>query len=452
MKPYPSYKDSGIKYLGVIPKHWEIYKLAHVVSKISNGFVGITSGIMVNSGVPYIQGIHIKNNTIKFTPTGDYYVSESWSNEHKKSVLEEDDILIVQTGTIGEVAIVPKEFHSANCHALIILRSITSIVYPRFLLWSLASDFGKNSFYSIKTGEILLHLNSTRVNGLKIPIPLLSEQTQIARYLDYKTQQIDDLIAKKERLIELLKEERIAIINHAVTKGLDPNVPMKDSGIEWLGEIPEHWSIVKLSYVVKIKDGTHDTPKPVEVNIDKCFPLITSKNIKSNKIDFNNVYYISEFDHENIKKRSEVNINDIIMPMIGTVGNPVIVNTEIEFSIKNLALFKYSDMVHNEFLCHFLDSWVTNTQFDLFQRGGVQNFVSLEILRSLKLLYPPMAEQKKVAEYLNMKLCEVEKSLSIIINEIDLLIEYKTSIINEVVTGKVDVRDNDIAVLESAES
>jgi type I restriction enzyme, S subunit len=217
INPDVKMKDSGIEWLGEIPEHWDINKLSKVVSKITNGYVGPVREVMQSDGIPYIQGIHIKNGTVEFTPNGNYYVSKKWSDNHAKSILVIGDVLVVQTGTIGDVGIVPKEFDGANCHALLILRAKSEIIYPEYLLKVLSSRFGYNSLQLIKTGEILHHINGSKLKGVDIPIAPLSEQQAIVHHIEKECTRIDAKKSRTEKLIELLTEYRTALISEVVT-------------------------------------------------------------------------------------------------------------------------------------------------------------------------------------------------------------------------------------------
>jgi len=217
INPDTPMKDSGIEWLGEIPAHWEIYKISKVVSKITNGYVGPVREFMQSEGIPYIQGIHIKNGTVQFTPIGNYYVSKEWSKSHAKSILAEGDLLVVQTGTIGDVGIVPTEFEGANCHALLILRAKAEIINPLYLLKVLSSKFGFNSLQLIKTGEILHHINGSKLKGVDIPIAPLQEQNLIVHHIDTECARIDAKKSKTQKLIELLTEYRTALISEVVT-------------------------------------------------------------------------------------------------------------------------------------------------------------------------------------------------------------------------------------------
>lgn len=248
-------------------------------------------------------------------------------------------------------------------------------------------------------------LTSGTLNNFYIAIPeSIEEQTTIANFLDHKTTQIDTLISKKEQFITLLQEERIAIINQAVTKGLDPNVKMKDSGIEWLGEIPDHWKITRLNQIIKVKDGTHESPLQISKS-ETTFPLITSKDFKNGEINFENAKYISKEDHKNIIKRSNTEKGDIIMSMIGgNIGNLVYIQTDREFSIKNVCLFKTSfNTIYAKHLYYIFKSPLLKIQIDLCSRGGAQGFLSLGDLRSLVYFVLPEKEIKSIVLHIENK-------------------------------------------------
>ena len=272
-----------------------------------------------------------------------------------------------------------------------------------------------------------------------VPIPPFQEQKLISRYLDKKTSQIDSLVEKIQKRIQLLKEQRTSLINHYVTKGLDPNVEMKDSGVEWIGEIPKHWKTVKSSYIIDIRDGTHDTP----VYVDHGFPLVTQKDIYGGGLSFEKTKMISEVDHMEISKRSRVVRNDIIMSMIGSIGYPTVVETDVEFSIKNVCLFKTSDSVQNpKFIKYVLESTFVANQLELGKGGGVQSFVSLDILRNLKFIVPSRTEQNRIVERLEKKDLQIKDLISAEDRRITLLKEYRQSLISSVVTGKVRVTED----------
>jgi type I restriction enzyme, S subunit len=221
LDPNVEMKDSGVEWIGEIPSDWSLKKLTRICTKVRNGYVGPTREIMKEEGVKYVQGIHIKSGEIKYTPVGPYYVSPEWSYEHSETLLKEGDVLVVQTGTIGQVGYVTKEFEGSNCHALIIVRIDKEVGNGRFLLYSFLGCYVQNYLQSIKTGDILHHINTKKLRFLKVLIPPLPEQKQISDYLDRETSKIDRMVEIETKRIELFKEYRQSLVSNVVTGKID---------------------------------------------------------------------------------------------------------------------------------------------------------------------------------------------------------------------------------------
>lgn len=221
INPSAKMKDSGIEWIGEIPEHWENLRLKNISKRITNGFVGSTSDILQESGIRYIQALHVKQNTIIFNQP--YFVSENWSNEHPRSILKKGDLVITQTGAMtGDVGLVPAEFEGCNCHALIIVKPNIKKVVPEFLLFILSSHFGKSLLESIRTGSMHPHLNSTIVCDINISLPLdILEQKLILDYIKSETSTIDTLTSKYQKQIDLMQEYRTSLISQAVTGKID---------------------------------------------------------------------------------------------------------------------------------------------------------------------------------------------------------------------------------------
>ncbi len=210
-----SLKESGIEWIGKIPKHWNMRKITHSVNKITNGFVGPTRDILLKDGVRYLQSLHIKKGEIKFIKK--YFVSDSWSKEHSKSILKEGDVLVVQTGGIGECATVTKEFEGCNCHALIILQFKKELANGFFISYLLRSNYGFNIIDSNKTGALLPHLEIGYLKDVFLPLPPNKEQDKIVDYLNVQTSKTNYLIYKVELHVEKLKEIKKSLILSSVT-------------------------------------------------------------------------------------------------------------------------------------------------------------------------------------------------------------------------------------------
>ena len=217
---YPKYKDSGIKWLGDVPEHWEAEMLLRVTTKIGNGFVGPTRNILVESGVPYVQATHIKKGRINFD--GAYFVTPEWAEWQCKAALQLDDVLIVQTGAgTGDIGLVSEDEVGYRCHALIIVRSDTSHLLGSFLSVALQSQYGRQTLESIQTGGMHPHLNCGNVKFVFVPLPPTEEQTEIVEHVTEEAAKFVTLEAEAERGIELLQERRTALISAAVTGKID---------------------------------------------------------------------------------------------------------------------------------------------------------------------------------------------------------------------------------------
>jgi type I restriction enzyme S subunit len=215
LRPAVPMKDSGIDWLGQIPDQWKVIALNKVTTKITNGYVGPTRDLFVNEGVRYIQSLHIKSNQIIFG--NDFFVEEEWSLAHAKSILKTGDVLVVQTGDIGQAACVTPEHEGCNCHALIICSPAENQLSGQFLAWLLNSDYGQEFLHLVKTGALHPHLNCGNVKFFQVLIPPLREQAVIVDYIDRQTSAIARVAQRIEASLEQLAEYRSALITAAVT-------------------------------------------------------------------------------------------------------------------------------------------------------------------------------------------------------------------------------------------
>ena len=224
LTPSVPMKDSEVNWLGKVPAHWEVRKVNSLSTKITNGYVGPTRDILVDDGVRYLQSLHIKSNRIKFDVP--YFVEEAWSQHHKKSMLETGDLLIVQTGDIGQAAVVTDEFAGSNCHALIIVSPLRDVVFGEYLGWVFNSDYGKHSLLAIQTGALHPHLNCGNVKDVFVPVPPKLEQSRIVEHCVAATSAFDELMTQAEAAVALLNERRAALISAAVTGKIDVRGPV----------------------------------------------------------------------------------------------------------------------------------------------------------------------------------------------------------------------------------
>ncbi|MDO6654995.1 restriction endonuclease subunit S [Anaerobacillus sp. 1_MG-2023] len=220
LDPNVKMKDSGVEWIGGIPEHWELNRLGTITDKLSNGYVGPTRNILRDSGVRYLQSLHIKKGNILFNKKP-YYVDELWSKKQKKSKLKKGDLVIVQTGDIGQCAVITSEYDNTNCHALIIVRLKNHTGYGEYLNWYFQSNYGFFSLISYRTGALHPHLDPGRIKNLKILLPPKEEQLVIVEYLKSTVNYHESLIYTQREIINKLKEYRQSLIYEAVTGKID---------------------------------------------------------------------------------------------------------------------------------------------------------------------------------------------------------------------------------------
>jgi type I restriction enzyme S subunit len=408
--------NSGIPWIGDIPKEWKVCQVKNLFT-ISRGRVIPITDMDDSFKYPVYSSQTKDNGCMGYISTFDYKEEAlTWTTDGANA---------------GTVFYRNGKFNCTNVCGVLQLKDKCSFI--KYMLYSV----GLSAFNSRRADTNGYKIMSNEMAEIQIIVPHLVEQQKIASFLDKKCAEVDEMITLQEKIIEELKAYKQSVITEAVTKGLNPNVPMKDSGIEWIGEIPEYWNVTKLKRIVKVSDGTHDTPEYIDKDRNS-YPLVTSRCIVDGEIDISLAHHISEQDYIEISKRSAVSKYDVIMPMIGTVGNPAILMTDDKIAIKNVALFRtYGDLDKAKYIKYYLNSLLVKEQFNFTFRGGVQNFVSQDIIKNLLFLMPE--DYREVVNLLDTKCTEIDNLISIKLSKIDSLKEYKKSIIYEYVTGKKEV-------------
>lgn len=279
------------------------------------------------------------------------------------------------------------------------------------------------------------NISQDKIKNTWMPIPPFEEQQSIATYLDQKCGEIDELITLQEEIITKLQSYKQSVITEAVTKGLDKNVPLKDSGIEWIGEIPEHWEIVDLKHLCKkITDGSHFSPQTT----DEGEFYITVSNVFEDKIHFENAHKISIKDFNTlISNGCQPPIGSILLTKDGTVGRTAVVNDNNFVVLSSLAILSLKDKILAEYVKYVLDSDALQEPMKLLMAGSALRRITLNKIYTLKMIYAPsFHEQQSIANYLDQRCSEIDELISIKQQKIEKLKDYKKSLIFECVTGK----------------
>lgn len=427
MKGYERYKPSKVKWIGEIPEHWKTIKIKYsTYVKGRVGWNGLTSSEFLTDGYSYlVTGTDFKDGLVDWEKC--YYIDQERYEDDPFIQLKENDLLITKDGTIGKTVLV-KNLDKLAClnSGIFVTRPLNGVYITPFMYWILNSLEFKQFFDFTSRGSTILHLYQNVFEDFIFAYPDIDEQKIIANYLDKKTAEIEELIADKENLISLLKQEKELVILNAVTKGLNSNVPMKESKVEWIGNIPIHWEIKRIKYTFTSFDN-----KRVPISAEergKMAQRIYDYYGASGVIDkvesyiFDGDYLLIGEDGANLLDRN----SDLVFKASG------------KFWVNNHAHILQPIKNDIDFYVYYLE----NLDFTMWISGSAQPKLTADALNNIHIAVPPIIEQKQIVEYLDKKIAEINETVQIIKDEIELLKEYKEILIYEVITGKIDVRSN----------
>lgn len=303
-----------------------------------------------------------------------------------------------------------------------------------YWLWSY-----RDILTSLTAGGGQPNLSQDDLKSLRAPVPSGPEQQDIVAFLDTETARVDTLIEKKRRLLKLLEEKRLAVITHAVTKGVNATAPMKDSGIPWLGQIPAHWQLKRLKFISpKVTVGIVITPSAYYV--DAGVPALRGFNIKERRLDLSDLAFISE-DANELHSKSKIFEGDLIAVRTGQPGTTAIVSEELDgANCIDLIIIRRSEDLLAGFGAYFANSDAAKIQYGAGSEGALQQHFNIDTAKNLLIALPGVAEQEDIADCLGVKEAEIRKSVAILSSSIDRLTEYRAALITNAVTGKIDVR------------
>lgn len=438
MKTYDKYKESYNIWLGNIPEHWTISSLKHFVEIIS-GYAFKSEDYSDDQGVPIIRIGDISNSV-------DVYNAKKAKpknlEELDRFIIKRGDLLLAMTGaTIGKNCMYETDEISYVNQRVGLLRGKNSLTQS-YLKYFIDTTLFREFISLTCSGSAQENISTSQVGGLQFPLPSIEEQTKITQYLDHQTAIIDQLIQQKEKLIELLKEKRQAVINEAVTKGLDPNAKMKNSGIEWLGEVPEHWSVTRLSRLSNVIDPQPDHRAPLMD--DNGLPYLGIRDINDDGTINTETARIVELAAIEKQERSfKIKDGDIVFGKVGSLAEPkhILLGGERVALSATLVLIQTDNKIVSRFLKYFLDSSFIWDQINTVIVGATRPALGIQQIRKFVILFPPLPEVEEVVDYLDIvtkRINHLIESHSMIIDKIK---EYRQSIISEAVTGKIDVRE-----------
>ncbi len=434
-RPYPQYRDSGLDWLDEIPAHWEVKKWRYCCH--------VTEGQIAPDDEQFRERVLIAPNHIE-SGTGRLLRLETAREQGAisgKYLVGPGDIVYSKIRpALNKACISTGDW---LCSADMYPVSITeNRLQTRFLLYFMLSAPFVQLMVDHSMRVAMPKVNRDKLADCPLLVPDPAEQRAIADFLDRETAKIDALVARKERLIELLQEKRTALITRAVTRGLDPNVPMKDSGVEWLGEIPAHWEVKRLKNVSTfVTSGSRGW---AEFYSDEGPLFLRIGNLQSGSIDLN----IDDVRHVDPPRGSEgertrVTPGDVVVSITALVGAVAVVSEGLPeaFVNQHLALIRGSTSeADSRWIAYCIMSPVGQTQFAADLYGGTKDGLGLDDIRSLLVLTPPIGEQERVVAYLDSQGAKLTKLVQSVRTAIDDLREFRTALISAAVTGKIDVR------------
>lgn len=433
VRKYDTYKDSGIEWIGKIPQNWNVRKLFGLLKSIGSGTTPKGNDSYYDGDIPWLNTGDLTDSYVNII--GKTVTNIAMTECSALKLFDKNSVVIAMYGaTIGKLGIItfPTTTNQACC-----VMSCSKSLYNKYLFYVLYS--ARDYILTLSYGAGQPNISQETMKSFKLCCPDVVEQQKIADYLDKKCGEIDRVIETEKLVIEKLKEYKQSVITEAVTKGLDKSVPLKDSGIEWIGKIPQHWHRTKLKRVLStpITDGPHETPEL----LDNGIPFLSAEAVKNNKLNFNfKRGFISQEEHIRFCKKCKPQLNDIFMIKSGaTTGNVAIVETEDEFSIWSpLALIRVNaNTIFYKYMFYYLQSNNFRRQVELFWSYGTQQNIGMDVLGNLYVAYSNrIEEQQQIADYLDKKCSEIDKAISDKEQVIEKFTEYKKSLIYECVTGK----------------
>ncbi|MEQ3376440.1 restriction endonuclease subunit S [Citrobacter freundii] len=428
-QPYPEYSNSKTAWIGDIPSTWSLKRVKHTftIRKRIAGQLGFDILSVTQRGI-----------VVKDIESGDGQLSMDYSKYQR--VMPGDFAMNHMDLLTGYVDI--SAFNGVTSPDYRVFTINQKLYSPRYFLYLFQMGYQLKIFFHMGQGASHLgrwRLATDEFNDMVFPVPSPLEQRTIAAFLDYETARIDKLIAQQQRLIELLKEKRQAVISHAVTKGLNPDAPMKDSGVEWLGEVPEHWIVAGFKkYIEPIVDYRGKTPTKTESGVF----LVTARNIKNGIIDYSlSEEFISDDDYEEVMRRGKPKIGDVLFTTEAPLGEVAQIDNENIALAQRIIKFRGKSNVLD---CSYLKLFIQSTEFQqglmTFATGSTALGIKSDRLSYLKQFVPPLTEQTQIVEAVKEHSKKYEKLIEVASQAIEHMQERRTALVSAAVTGKIDLR------------
>lgn len=431
-------KESGIDWIGQIPEEWVISKIKFTTQLNGRiGWQGLTSAEYKEEGPYLITGTDFHNGTINFE-TAVHIDEKRWS-EASQIQVENGDLLITKDGTVGKVAIISGLDDKASLNSGVLRIQTIDEIDRRFLYYVLLSDeFWMWFNYTNSGASTILHLYQNVFDEFTFTFPQKNEQQKIADFLDKKTAQLDKVKVLLEEQIQKLKDYRASLIYETVTKGLDKTVPMKDSGIDWIGQVPEGWGVKRLKYLVN-KIGSGKTPLGgSEIFEETGILFIRSQNVHNGLIQLEDK---STYINRNIHRQmigTSVEKNDILLNITGaSIGRVAKYDLDVEANVnQHVCIIRCDRFVLPDYLMYFIMSEFGQFMIKIHQISGNREGLSFDNIGNFKIIIPDLDYQYKISQYLNKKMLIINQMIKRKDQQIENINKQRQTLIYDYVTGK----------------
>jgi type I restriction enzyme S subunit len=449
LKPYPTMKDSGVPWLAEVPEHWDVRRLKRVVA--------------LNPSKSEAAPVLAEDAPVTFLPMERVSADGRFDSRESRAAtavwngftyFRRSDVLVAkitpcfENGKGACLDALPTEVGFGSTE-FIVLRA-TAAISPQYLYRTTTlAAFRRLGADSMTGSAGQQRVSPQFVSNFPTVLPPLPEQSAIVRFLDHACRRIGRYIHAKQKLIKLLEEQRQAVIHHAITCGLDPNARLKPSGVEWLGDVPEHWEVVQLRRRWELVDCKHLTVPFV----DEGIPLASVREVRGFDLDLSkSMKTMAEWYGHLIGGRRAPKRGDLIYCRNVNVGECAYVNTDQQFAMGQDVCLIRSRAENGRFLNYIMRSTAMQKQLSLLLIGSTFNRINVSEIKSLVIAVPSRDEQDAIVSYLDSRLVGLDKSIGVAQREIALLCEYRTRLVADVVTGKLDVRGAAASLPEEPET